>query len=54
MGTFEVFVMYSNSVHSFSKVRVKYFVTVATYGVTTHLVKPVLKEVKIVLASAHL
>ena len=44
MGMFEVFVMYSNSVRSFSTVRVKYFVTVATYGVITHLVKPVLKE----------
>ena len=40
----EVFVMYSNSVRSFSTVRAKYFVTVATYGVITHLVKPVLKE----------
>ena len=44
MGMFEVFVMYSNSVRSFSTVRVKYFVTVATYDVITHLVKPVLKE----------
>ena len=44
MGMFEVFVMYSNSVRSFSTVRVKYFVTVATYGVITHLVKPMLKE----------
>ena len=39
MGMFEVFVMYSNSVRSFSTVRVKYFVTMATYGVITHLVK---------------
>ena len=38
MGMFEVFVMYSNSVCSFSTLRVKYFVTVATYGV-----KPALK-----------
>ena len=44
MGMFELFVMYSNSVLSFSTVRVKYFVTVATNGVITHLVKPVLKE----------
>ena len=42
-GKFEVFVMYSNSVHSFSTLRVKYFVTVATYGVITHLLKPALK-----------
>ena len=46
MGMFEVFVMYSNSVRSFSTLRVKYFVTVATYGVITHLVKPVLKGSK--------
>ena len=38
-----VFVMYSNSVRSFSTLRVKYFVTVATYGVIKHLVKPALK-----------
>ena len=44
MGMFELFVMYSNSVLSFSTVRVNYFVTVATNGVITHLVKPVLKE----------
>lgn len=43
MGMFEVFVMYSNSVRLFSTLRVKYFVTVATYGVITHLVKPALK-----------
>ena len=45
-GTFEVFVMYSNGVHSFSTLRVKYFVIVATYGVITHLVKPELKGSK--------
>ena len=39
MGTFNVFVMYSNSVHLFSTLRVKYFVTVATYGVITHLLE---------------
>ena len=43
MGMFKVFVMYSNSVRSFSTLRVKYFVTVATYGVITHLVEPALK-----------
>ena len=43
MGMFEVFVMYSNSVRSFSTLRVEYFVAVATYGVITHLVKPALK-----------
>ena len=31
--------MYSNSVRSFSTLRVKYFVTVTTHGVITHLVK---------------
>ena len=31
--------MYSNSVRSFSALRVKYFVTVTTHGVITHLVK---------------
>ena len=36
--------MYSNSVHSFSTLRVKYFVTMATYGFITHLLKPALKE----------
>ena len=40
---FEVFVKYSNSVRLFSTIRVKYLVTVATYGVITHLVKPALK-----------
>ena len=43
MGMFEGFVMYSNSVRSFSTLRVKYSVTVATYGVITHLIKPALK-----------
>ena len=44
MGMFEVFVMYSNSVRSFSTLRVKYFfVTMASVGVITHLVKPALK-----------
>ena len=38
--------MNSNGVHSFSTLRVKYFVTVATYGVVTHLLKPVLKGSK--------
>ena len=38
--------MYSNSVHSFSTLRVKYFVTVATHGVVRHLLKPVLKGSK--------
>ena len=31
--------MYSNSVRSFSALRVKYFETVTTHGVITHLVK---------------
>ena len=31
--------MYSNSVRSFNALRVKYFVTVTTHGVITHLVK---------------
>ena len=31
--------MYSNSVHLFSTLRVKYFVTVATYGIITHLLE---------------
>ena len=31
--------MYSNSVRSFSALRAKYFVTVTTHGVITHLVK---------------
>ena len=35
--------MYSNSVRSFSTLRVKYFVTLATYGVITHLLKPAIK-----------
>ena len=39
MGTFNVFVMYFNSVHLFSTLRVKYFVTVATSGVITHLLE---------------
>ena len=43
MWMFEVFVMYSNSVRSFSTLRVKYFVTKVPHGVITHLVKPVLK-----------
>ena len=38
-GTFDVFVMYSNSVHLFSTLRVKYFVTVVTYGIITHLLE---------------
>ena len=38
-GPFEVFVMYSNSVRSFSTLRVKYFETVATYGVITPVLK---------------
>ena len=38
--------MYSNSLRSFSTVRVKYFVTVATYGVITHFVKPVERKQK--------
>ena len=44
MGMFEVFVMYSNSVRSFSTLRVKYFLTKVPYGVITHLLKPVLKR----------
>ena len=43
MGMFEVFEMYSNSVRSFSTLRVKYFLTKVPYGVITHLLKPVLK-----------
>ena len=39
MGAFNVFVMYSNSVHLFSILRVKYFVTVATCGVITHFLE---------------
>ena len=35
--------MYSNSVRSFSTLQVKYFVTLATYGVITHLLKPAIK-----------
>ena len=35
--------MYFNSVRSFSTVQVKYFVTMASVGVITHLVKPALK-----------
>ena len=35
--------MYSNSVRWFSTVHVEFFVTVATYGVITHLLKPTLK-----------
>ena len=35
--------MYSNSVRSFSTLQVKYFVTLATYGVITHLLKAALK-----------
>ena len=42
-GTFEVFVMYSNSVRSFTTVQVRHFVTVVNYDVITHLVKPALK-----------
>ena len=42
-GTFEVFVMYFNSLRSLSTVQVKYFVTMANYGVITHLVKLALK-----------
>ena len=39
MGTFDVFVMYSKSVHLFSTLRVKYFATVATCGVIIHLLE---------------
>ena len=46
--------MYSNSVRSFTTVQIRYFVTVATYGVITHIVKPALKGNKNVLASVHL
>ena len=35
--------MYSNKVRSFNTVQVRHFVTVVTYGVITHLVKPALK-----------
>ena len=35
--------MYSNSLRSLSTLRVKYFVTLATYGFITHLLKPALK-----------
>ena len=44
MGTFNVFVIYSNSVHLFSTLRVKYFVTVATCGVITHLLENYLER----------
>ena len=36
--------MYSNSVRSFSTLRVKYFVKLATYGFITHLLKPASKR----------
>ena len=42
-GTFEVFAMYSKSLRSFSTLRVKYFLTVATYGLIIHLLKAALK-----------
>ena len=35
--------MYSNSLRSISTLRAKYSVTVANYGVITHLLKPALK-----------
>ena len=35
--------MYFNSLRSLSTVQVKYFVTMANYGVITHLVKLALK-----------
>ena len=55
MGTFNVFVMYSNSVHFFSTLRVKYFVTVATYGVITRLLENCVerKSERSLLASTH-
>ena len=36
-------VMYSNSFRWHSTLQVEYFVTLATYGVMTHLAKPVLE-----------
>ena len=47
--------MYSKSLRSFSTLRVKYFLTVATYGVITHLLKPALKgnQKRSLLASTH-
>ena len=36
-------VMYSNSFRWHNKLQVEHFVTLATYGVMTHLAKPVLK-----------
>ena len=44
MGMFEVFEMYSNSVRSFSTLRVKYFLTKVPYGVITHLLKTCVEE----------
>ena len=45
--------MYSNSVRSLSALRVKYFITVTTYGVITHSVKTCVERKLNSLASTY-